>query len=340
MSAATSLRLAAAVFALALPLAAPDAIARDQLRILCPTWSGFAPVFVARDLGYFDRLGLDVSIKFEDERPNVMAAMAHGDIEMDMRSIGEYQGRPRDANTPGVVIGTIDESVGADGVVADGSIRSVADLKGKAVASEPNIPGRLLLQLALKTAGLSLADVKMKEIVTADSVGVFADPAIAAVASFEPFLSQTVKNNPARHPTILVSSQQYPGIIVDVLIARNDDLAQHRAKYRNFLIGLYEAIQYFETNPDDFVRLAAKHLKLSPADFRTSIDGNLVYTSFDKASQYLGKPGAPGTLYGVFDTVMQLNLENGAADHRLSAERSIDNSVIGAISATDLKPSQ
>jgi NitT/TauT family transport system substrate-binding protein len=329
--------VAAAVFAVAFPLVSPNASAKDQIRILCPTWPGFAPVFVAQDLGYFDKLDLDVSIKFEDERPNVMAAMARGDIEMDLRSIGEYQGRPRDENTPGVLIGTIDESVGGDGVVVDGAIQSVADLRGKAVASEPNIPGRLLLQVALKKAGMTLADVKMKEIVTADTVGVFTDPSISAVASFEPFLSQAVKNDTARNPRILISSSQYPGIVVDVIIVRQDDLAQHPAKYRNFLVGLYKAVQYFQTNPDDFVRLAAAHLKLSPKDFRASIDGNLVYTSLDKASQYLGRAGTPGTLFGVFDTVMQLNLENGAADHRLIAAKSIDNSVIGQISDDDLK---
>jgi NitT/TauT family transport system substrate-binding protein len=323
--------------AILLATAAGAASARDRIRILCPTWSGFMPVFVAQDLGYFKALDLDVSIRFEDERSNVMAAMARGDIEIDMRSIGEYQGRPRDAGTPGVIIGAIDESVGGDGVVADGAIGAVADLKGRSVASEINIPGRLLLQLALKQAGLSLSDVRMKEIATADSVSTFADHSIAAVATYEPFLSQSLKNNPGRAPKILVSSSQYPGLIVDGIIVRQDDLAANPDKYRRFLIGVYKAIAYFNADPDGFVRLAAPHLKLSPADFRASIDGSLVYTGLDRSAGYFGKPGAPGTLYGVFDTVMQLNLENGAADHRLDAAASIDNTVIATISAADLQ---
>ncbi len=330
-------RLALAFLALVLPSLVNAAEAKDRIRILAPTWSGFAPVFVANDLGYFERENLDVSIKFEDERPNVMSAMARGDIEVDMRSIGEYQGRPRDDETPGVIIGTIDQSLGGDGVVVDGTIHSAADLKGKAVASEPNVPGRLLLQLVLKDAGLSLADVRMKEIVTADSVSVFADTSIAAVVTFEPFLSQTIKNNPTRHPVPLVTSKQYPGIIVDTIIARQDDLASNPAKYRNLLIGIYKAIDYFHSNPEDFIRLAAPHLQLSPADFKASIDGSLVYTSYGDASAYFGTPAAPGTLYPIFDKVMALNLENGAADHHLVATKSIDSSVMATISADDLK---
>jgi NitT/TauT family transport system substrate-binding protein len=185
-----SRQLLAAGIAAGLLAAAAPAFAEDQIRILCPTWSGYAPIFVAADLGYFKAMNLNVNIKFDDERADVMAAMARGDIEMDLRTVGEYQGRPRDASTPGVIIGTIDESLGGDGVIADGSIKSVADLKGKVVASELNIPGRLLLQLDLKKYGMTLKDLKLKEIASADTVSVFADPSVAAVVSYEPYLSQ------------------------------------------------------------------------------------------------------------------------------------------------------
>jgi NitT/TauT family transport system substrate-binding protein len=78
--------------------AAPAAYGADSIRILCPTWSGYAPIFVAKDLGYFKSKGLNVTVNFDDERADVMAAMARGDIEMDLRTVGEYQGRPRDEN--------------------------------------------------------------------------------------------------------------------------------------------------------------------------------------------------------------------------------------------------
>ncbi|HTR18306.1 MAG TPA: ABC transporter substrate-binding protein [Acetobacteraceae bacterium] len=324
---------------LAVGLAASVAPARadDKIRILCPTWSGYAPIFVANDLGYFKALGLSVDIRFDDERPDVMAAMARKDIEMDLRTVGEYQGRPRDENTPGVIIGTIDESLGGDGVIADGSIGGVADLKSKTVASELNIPGRLLLQLELHKHGMTLADLHLKEIATGDTVAVFADKSISAVATYQPYLSQALKTDSARNPKEIVSSSDYPGYITDVIIVRRDDLAQNPAKYRNFLAGIYKAVAYYNTRQDDFIKLAAKHFNLSPADFKASIDGSLKYTSLAEASALIGKPGAPGTLYGIFDTVMQLNLENGAADHKLSAAHAIDSSIIAGVTQKDLQ---
>jgi NitT/TauT family transport system substrate-binding protein len=328
--------LSAGIAAAILGSAAP-AFAEDSIRILCPTWSGYAPIFVASDLGFFKANSLNVNIKFDDERADVMAAMARGDIEMDLRTVGEYQGRPRDANTPGVIIGTIDESLGGDGVIADGSIKSVADLKGKVVASELNIPGRLLLQLDLKKYGMTLKDLKLKEIASADTVSVFADSSVSAVVSYEPYLSQAMKVDAARSPTEIVSSAKYPGYIVDVIIVRADDLKANPQKYRNFLIGIYKAIDYYNKNPDGFIKLAAPHFDLSPADFKASIAGTLVYTGLQDTQGEIGTPGKPGSLYTVFGTLMGLNLENGAADHHLDAASSIDSSVMATISQNDLK---
>lgn len=313
--------------AFALILTAP-ANADETIRMLSPTWPGFAPVLVANDLGYFEDEGITVVMNFDDDRANVLAAMTRGDIEVDMRTVGEHQGAPRDENTPGVIIGTIDESLGGDGVIVDGTIKSVADMKGKTVAVEPNIPARLLLQLELKKADLTLNDVEIKQIATADTIAVFSDPSIPIVGTFEPFMSQTLKNLPDRNPRILISSKDYPGVVIDIITARKDDLAANPEKYQKFLRGIYKAIDYYKTNPDDFIKLAAPHYNLSEAEVKEILDTSLVYTDYATASEYIGSPGKPGTLYEIFDTVMQLNVDYGAADTMLDANNQIDSSVI------------
>jgi NitT/TauT family transport system substrate-binding protein len=320
-------------FAFAAAFAGSGAAAKadEKIRILCPTWVGYAPVLVAKDLGYFKEAGIEVELRFEDDRTNVLAAMTKGEIEVDMRTVGEHQGRPREETTPGIIIGVIDESLGGDGVIADGSVDKPADLKGKTVAVEPNIPARLILQMELKKVGLSLKDVKVKDIATADTVAVFADPSVAAVASYEPFLSQAVKNLPDRKPHILASSKTYPGLIIDVITARQDDLKANPAKYEKFLAGIYKAVDYFDKEPEKFIKLAAPHYKLTEDEAKDTIASALKFTTLADAKTYLGKPGAPGKLYEIFDTVMGLNLENGAADKKLSAAQQIDSSVVAKL---------
>lgn len=302
----------------------------DTIRALAPTWPGFAPVFVAMEKGYFQELGLEVEFSFEDDRANVLAAMSRGDIEVDMRTVGEHQGRPRVADTPGIIIGTIDRSSGGDGVIADGSIAAVEDLKGKTVAVEPNIPARLLLQLALKEKNLSLADLKIVEIASADTVAVFADTSIAAIGSYEPFMSQALTNITDRKGKLLISSKD-SDIIVDVITAREDDLVANPRKYANFLTGIYRAIAFYETNPEEFIALAAPHYNLSPAEVKTILDTSLSYTTLADAKALIGTKEAPGTLAAIFDTVMKLNVENGEADAPLAAGDEIDASAMALV---------
>ena len=97
-------------------LLATSANAADQIRCVFPFWFGNAPVFVANELGYFAEEGLTVTTAFDNDRANVMPAMAGGSVDCTIRTIGEEMSRPRAADTTGTVIGTIDISAGADGV--------------------------------------------------------------------------------------------------------------------------------------------------------------------------------------------------------------------------------
>jgi NitT/TauT family transport system substrate-binding protein len=312
---------------------ASQALAAETIRMLAPTWLGFAPVHIANDIGCFKDEGLEVDYKFEDDRTNVLAAYARGDIEVDMRTVGEHQGRPRDAATPGVIIGTIDESVGGDGVIADDGIKSVADLKGKTIAAEPNIPARLLLQMELKKAGLSLKDLQIKDIATADTAAVFADSSIAAIATYEPFMSQAVKASSRPGAKVLFSSKDYKGIIIDIITARKEDLAANPKKYASFLKCIYKAVDYSKAEPDKYAELAAKHYGLQPDEVKEILATSLAYTTLADAQAYMGKAGGRGTLHDIFDTVMGLNLENGAAETKLDAGQQIDNAVINTVTA-------
>jgi NitT/TauT family transport system substrate-binding protein len=319
--------LATAAFALGLPAAAQD----STIRILAPTWVGFAPALVAQDLGCYEEEGVTLDFRFEDDRANVMAAMERGDIDVDMRTVGEHQGRPRTPETPGTIIGTIDVSVGGDGVIVDGSIATVADLEGKTVAIEPNIPARLLLQMELAKVGLSISDVELREIATADTIAVFSDPSIAAVGTYEPFLGQAVQIVTDRNPRVLVSSREEPDIIVDIITARDAALAENPGKFESLLRCVYRAVDYQRANPAEFAALAAPYYGLTPADVTEIIETSLAYTTYEEAVEFLGPEGGTGRLHEVFDQVMQLNIEFGAADTVLTASEEIDNSLLSGL---------
>ena len=322
-----------AASSLALLAGAGVVSAQEEIRVMTPTWLGFAPVHIAQDQGCFEQNDLAVTMTFEDDLTNVMAAMQRGDIEVQMRSVGEYQGRPRDPSTPGVIIGTIDESAGGDGVITDEAIQSVADLAGKTIAAEPNIPSRLLLQLELKEAGLSLDDLTVVDIATADTAAVFSDDSIAAIATYEPFMSQAIQASGRPGARVMVSSKDHPGLIIDAIIARNDDLTANPDKYRRFLSCIYQAVDFIEANPDQFAEMAGPHFGLTPEEVTGIVNSSITFNDLDEAKAYMGATGERGMLHDIFDTVMELNLENGAAENELVAEDQIDSSVINEVEA-------
>src|SRR5689334_7407803 len=122
----------------------------DEVTDMYSVWVGLGPVHLANELGYFEDEGLTVTEILDDDMPNGVAAMERGDIDCYLRTVGEFQGLGRRKSTQGIIIGTIDLSTGGDGWAADQSIKSVCDLKNKTIAVEPNVPARLILQIALK----------------------------------------------------------------------------------------------------------------------------------------------------------------------------------------------
>jgi NitT/TauT family transport system substrate-binding protein len=160
---------------------------------------------------------------------------------------------------------------------------------------------------------------------------VFADESIAAVATYEPFMSQAVKNSSRAGAKVLLSSRDYRGIIIDVITARKDDLAANPKKYQSFLKCIYKTIAFSQAEPDKYAELAAPHFGLAPADVKEILATSLAYTPLPEAQAYLGKQGERGKLHDIFDTVMQLNLENGAADNKLDSNQQIDNAVINTV---------
>jgi len=116
------------------PWSGHPAAADDTINCTYPFWPGFAPC-IWRPARLFPGRGLTVNEAFDDDRGNVLPALERGDIQCDMRTVGEHQGRPRTPETQGTIIGTIDVSLGGDGVVADGTIKNAGDLRARSSPS-------------------------------------------------------------------------------------------------------------------------------------------------------------------------------------------------------------
>ena len=290
--------------------------AADTINCVFPFWFGFAPVFVAEKEGYFKEEGLEVITAFDNDRANVLPAMATGSIDCTMRTIGESMSRPRKADTTGTIIGTIDISVGADGVVAGPDIKTVDDLIGKTFAGEINHPGTVLVQHALSERGKSLKDVDIRLIATDDSIAVFEDTSIAAVATWEPMMGAIVKGTARTGSHVLLSSADYEGLITDVILVRTEDLNENPEKYAKFLRGIYRAVDLYISDPDKFIELSARDFDVPAAEMKEALAG-VKYTSYEESVAYLPTASSDGKLKEVFDAFNDINISLELQDEAL-----------------------
>ena len=299
------------------------ALAEDRIRCAYPYWFGFAPVPVAIELGYFAEEGLEVDTVFDNDRANVMPALEIGDLECTIRTIGEHMSRPLTADSDLVVIGVIDVSVGADGVVGAPGIESVTDLIGKTFAGEINHPGTLMTAHALKQAGHSFDEVNVRLIATDDGQAVFEDPEIAAVATWEPMLSEIVANTSRKGSKVLLSSADFNGLITDVVIVNKSDYEANREKYAKFMRGIYRAVDLYNNDEAAFLAAAAPNYDVTPDLMKADL-GGVYYTSYEDALEFFGVGGQPPKLKDVVAGLSDINVDLDLMDAPIPYEAMVD----------------
>ena len=299
------------------------ALAEDRIRCAYPYWFGFAPVPVAIELGYFAEEGLEVETVFDNDRANVMPGLEIGDIDCTMRTIGEHMSRPLTADSDLVVIGVIDVSVGADGVVGAPGIESVTDLIGKTFAGEINHPGTLMTAHALKQAGHSFDEVNVRLIATDDGQAVFEDPEVAAVATWEPMLSEIVANTSRKGSKVLLSSADFNGLITDVVIVNKSDYEANREKYAKFMRGIYRAVDLYNNDEAAFLAAAAPNYDVTPDLMKADL-GGVYYTSYEDALEFFGIGGQAPKLKVVVAGLNDINVDLDLMDAAISYEAMVD----------------
>ena len=300
--------------------------ADNVVRCAYPFWFGFAPAPVANEMGYFAEEGIEFEAVFDNDRANVLPGLESGDINCTMRTMGEHISRPLSADSNLVVIGLVDISVGADGVVGAPGIDSVEDLVGKTFAGEINHPGTVMTAHALKQAGYSLDDVNLRLIATDDSPAVFEDPEVAAVASWEPMLSEIVANTSREGSKILLSSRDFNGLITDVVIVNRDDYEANKEKYAAFMRGIYRAVDLFNSDPGKFLELAAPGYDVTPEQMAVDLAG-VYYTSYEDAVEYFGTDGSEPRLKQITEDLTAINLDLDLMDEAIPYELLVDASI-------------
>ncbi len=234
------------------------------MRVGAVVWSGYEPLFLARDLGYYP----NHLIKLQDypSATETTQALRNGDIEAAALTMDEAL-LLAETNPDIQAVLVIDFSNGADVLRARPEIPTLQALKGQKIGVESSALGGYILTRVLDKAGLLLSDVQIVPLGVSEHEQAFNQGVVDAVVTFEPVRSNLLKFG----AKVLFDSSKIPGEVVDVLVTRQDLLKTHKATMEKLIQGWFRALDYRKQHPEDADRRMAQREQVIPEQFTESL---------------------------------------------------------------------
>ena len=229
-------------------------------------WTGFGPLTFAAQTGLFKKLGLDVTMKKIPQASRSLA-MASGDIQCAATTVETWV--VWNANgVPAKQIVQLDKSYGADGIVAKGDIKTVADLKGKSVAaSTPGTSPYFMLAWILNANKMKMRDVKVVNLEPGPAAQAFLAGQNDAAVTYEPYLSSVRDKPDAGH--ILATTLDYP-MVIDTMGCTPRFLDANPAAAKALVDGYFDALDAIKADPAKADEVMGADVKQTGAEFADS----------------------------------------------------------------------
>ena len=288
----------------------------EPLRIGYLTWVGLGPLFVAKEKGFFTKEGVEVELINMAIHEAMYAGLFAGQIDMIDATVDDMLPN-YDPEQPYACVFTLTESLGADGIIATKDIRSIADLEGKTVAFAERTVSQFYLNVLLRDAGLSEADIETVNMSGDDAGNAFLMQEVDAAVSWEPWLTQ---GKEAAHGHLLADTSERPGLVADCLVTRTDVLHARLPEFKAVARAWDAALDYVAAHPHESNEIMARNVGgwlEDPAVFAETLQGVRFYDSA-RNREYFGTPDRPGRIYRTAQHGIDVWSNLGALDVELS----------------------
>lgn len=231
---------------------------------------------LAQDRKIDQRYDLKLDLKNYTNPQDIVLAYLRGELKLaQLTTVEAVDICQRVPKRCPVVVLVLDESRGADQVVVDRSLNSIAQLRSRPVAITPSTLGPFVLSRALALNGLGLEDVELRPMPLEAMPKALARGEVAAAALFPPFSDQAIATGKVRP---LFTSREIPGQIFDILVADPEFLAANRPLLARLLRVWQAAHKEAAANPDAAIATMARLEGVTERGFRDSLKG-LVFFS-------------------------------------------------------------
>lgn len=264
-------------------------------------WIGFAGVLLAQEKGYFKEAGLDVQLKQFPGPADGVPSLIAGQIDAVLTT----------ADTPILLsksgtdnplqnVMVIDTSNGADGLIAQKGIASMADLKGKTIGATKGQVNEFLLLKALQSAGMSEKDVAITNMDPEAAGAAVLAGKIPAAVTWEPWLSKAG----ASGGKVIFSSAQTPNLILDVATVSQKTATTRSADVRAFVAACLKGNELAIKNPQEAAKIAEKSLGTTQKDALAMLKKVKLFGTAQNKT-LIGTAQKPGSVAKTSDEIAQ-----------------------------------
>lgn len=272
----------------------------------------------ALNMGYFEEMGLNVTLTEFQGGPAEIAAMASGDIDISQIGHGAHalciEGQAK--------IFHLDCTSLADAVVAntEKGINSIADLKGKTIGVSSGTSAEIILNLALASAGLTQDDVTLTEMDANGMVTAMVSGGVDACATWSPS-TMTIANALGDKALTLATNNDYVDQVTfpSSFITTEKFASENHDVLVRFSRALLKAQDYRAANIEEVAKWVAKQCK---ADEQTMLDcvgeGNWL------TGEFVANGLTDGTVKSYYENQQKVFIDAG----RITAEVPVEDYVL------------
>ncbi|MDJ0739111.1 MAG: ABC transporter substrate-binding protein [Gammaproteobacteria bacterium] len=238
-------------------IAACEVQERRPFRVGTNVWPGYETLYLARELGAYRNS--DIKLVELPNASEVIQALRNGTLEAAALTLDEALSVAQDGYDLRVAL-IMDFSRGGDALIGGADVATLGDIRGRRVGVESTAVGAILLDAALRSAGMSVADVELVPLTVDEHYDAFASREVDAVVTFEPVRTRLLDAGGSP----LFDSSRIPNRIVDVLVVPADVAQRRPDSLRTLLHGHFMALDYMRADTDEAMRIIAARMHLEP----------------------------------------------------------------------------
>ncbi|MGN1350256.1 MAG: ABC transporter substrate-binding protein [Anaerovoracaceae bacterium] len=220
------------------------------------TWTGYAPMFIAKEKGYFADAGINMDIQIIEDESTYASLLTNNSVQF-LATALDPNIKMFANGTPSRYLLTMDSSNGADGLVAVADIKTLDDLRGRTVALDKSASSYYFFLKALESGStLTEADIEVIDMGDTTQAGLaFMSGQVDAAIMWEPELSEALESVEGAHAVI--TSADLPDTILDSLVVNADFAAANPEIVSAVENAWYQAVDFMNANPEEAYELMA-----------------------------------------------------------------------------------